>query len=870
MRISKRGVRAGWLSAVAVGAIAISSPGLAQQSPARLEYNLPAQDLGDALRAVAQASQREIIFVSDAVRGRRAPQLHGSYTVEEAVRALLAGTDLVAEFREDTVLVRGRTTASEVSRTASSDEEVVVTGTRIRGAPPTSPVISITRNDMADAGQSDLGDVIRSIPQNFGGGQNPGIAGGGTQGGPANQNLNNSSAPNLRGLGPDATLTLISGHRAAYDATNQGIDIAAIPVAAVERVEIVADGASALYGSDAVGGVINVILRRSFEGAVTSARFGASTDGGNEQQQYGLVAGHRWQSGGFMFALDYNHSTPITARNRSYASSLDDTTTLLAGQRQYAAVLSGRQQLSGSISLEIDGQFSDRDAQRASPFSATASVFQNGSFAWTNARSYSLTPTIRVELPSQWEANVTGTFGESRTRLRTQRYANGLETIRSLVLYENHMRTIEVGAEGPLLSAPGGPVRLAVGGGYRSPGLDVTVTNTSAGVTTTPTNYSDSRDIAFAYGELSVPLVSPINHSRFANRLSFNAALRYERYRGIEGVATPKLGLVYEPIPEISLRATWGHSFKAPTLNQENQNRAGSLLPGAIFVPSNLPAGATVIILSGGNPELRPERATTWSATMTVRPRALQGLTLEASYFDVRYRDRITTLAAGALSFLGNPIYQPLVTLSPTPQQVADAVAGLTQGLVNQTGQPFNPTNVGAIIDVSFQNLARQSVRGVDLSAEYRADLGPEERLRLLAAATYIKGDQQIIAGEATVQTAGVIFNPPHWRARAGATWQRSNLTLSTFVNYIGRDLDNRFQPFVGIDAQTTVDLVARIRSTADRSFLHGWEASFSILNLFGSDPSPIRTTNPTDVAYDSTVSSPVGRFIGVAISKSW
>src|SRR3546814_5220261 len=77
----------------------------------------------------------------------------------------------------------------------------------------------------------------------------------------ANGNLDSSSQLNLRGLGPDATLTLLNGHRLPYGGAFAGIDISAIPVAAVERLEIVPDGASAQYGSDAVAGVANKIGR---------------------------------------------------------------------------------------------------------------------------------------------------------------------------------------------------------------------------------------------------------------------------------------------------------------------------------------------------------------------------------------------------------------------------------------------------------------------------------------------------------------------------------------------------------------------------------------------------------------------------------
>jgi iron complex outermembrane receptor protein len=150
-----------------------------------------------------------------------------------------------------------------------------VTGTRIRGASGPSPVIVMTRRGLEEQGLADMASVSRIIPQNFTGGQNPGVAGGGDQGG--YNNINNSTTLNLRGLGSDATLTLINGHRLPYDAVNQGVDISTIPLAALERIEVITDGASALYGSDAVGGVANLILRRDYDGLQTSARVGAST-----------------------------------------------------------------------------------------------------------------------------------------------------------------------------------------------------------------------------------------------------------------------------------------------------------------------------------------------------------------------------------------------------------------------------------------------------------------------------------------------------------------------------------------------------------------------------------------------------------------
>jgi iron complex outermembrane receptor protein len=873
MRHSKRRIRAGWLAAVGLGAIAISSPALAQQQSPRLEYNLPAQGLGDALRAVARASQREIIFVSDAVRGRRAPQLQGSYTVEEAVHALLAGTDLVADFREDTVLVRGRDSASsEIAPQTTSDDAITITGSRIRGAQSPSPTLIISRDAMLNAGQNDLGEVIRDIPQNFAGGQNPGVLGGGSQGGILNQNLNNGSSLNLRGLGPDATLTLINGRRVAYDGVNQGVDLSAIPLAAIDRIEIVADGASANYGSDAVGGVANIILRRNLEGVTASARLGGATDGGNEQQQYSVVGGHRWSTGGVIATVEHDRSTAITARNRSYTAGLDDSATLVPEQRQYSAVVSAYQRLNEAIEIGLDGLFNDRQSERATAFRTTTNASTNGQIVEPRVRSFAVTPSIRWDLVSGWRASFVGTYAENRNELPSRSFSNSVETI-SDVVYENRTKALEVNAEGRLLTLPGGDARLAFGGGFRTITLDALVRRIAGGVSTTTRDNTDSRDVYFGYGELSVPLVGQSNRMPLIERFLFNAALRFERYEGVGGVATPKVGFIYEPIRDVTLRASWGRSFKAPTLNQLNQTRFGTLLPGAFFVPSDLAPGQTVIVLTGGasnRESLRPERATTWTTTLEVRPSFIPGLRLEASYYDILYRDRVVEPIIGLLESLGNPVFQSFILRNPTAQQLADIIADLPTGLVNNAGVPYDPAIVGAVIDTSLANVARQHVRGVDFTADYRIDLSADERLNLTGMASYIESDQQLSAGQPVLQLAGLIFNPPHWRARGGFTWQRSALTFSGFVNHIGGTSDNRFPPILRVGSFTSVDLTARLSSGDQSGLLRGVSAILSVSNLFNEQPEVIRNTNPADPPYDSTNYSAIGRFVSLTISKSW
>src|SRR3546814_3949271 len=96
-----------------------------------------------------------------------------SSDLKQAIERLLRGTNLVARFDDRAVIIRGRSIAATASEQQSSDA-IVVTGTRIEGAPPAAPVIRISSEDIRNAGQSDLGEVARSLPQSFGGGQNPG------------------------------------------------------------------------------------------------------------------------------------------------------------------------------------------------------------------------------------------------------------------------------------------------------------------------------------------------------------------------------------------------------------------------------------------------------------------------------------------------------------------------------------------------------------------------------------------------------------------------------------------------------------------------------------------------------------------------
>jgi outer membrane receptor protein involved in Fe transport len=172
-------------------------------------------------------------------------------------------------------------------------EEVLVTGSRIARADidSASPVTVIERAEMEITGLTDVGDLLQSMPS----------MSGSPIGTTTNNGGNGAVLIDLRGMGTARTLTLVNGKRVV-----DGGDYQAIPSTMIERVEILKDGASAIYGADAVAGVVNIITRRDFTGMELTAQTAdwADTDGAG-QDSFGLIAGREFESGNFVFGAEY-------------------------------------------------------------------------------------------------------------------------------------------------------------------------------------------------------------------------------------------------------------------------------------------------------------------------------------------------------------------------------------------------------------------------------------------------------------------------------------------------------------------------------------------------------------------------------------
>ncbi len=194
--------------------------------------------------------------------------------------------------------------------------DIVVTGSRIRGvAPVGSAVIAVSAADIQKTTASSVTDVLKQVPQIFSTGLTDATFTATT--GSGGSNLTRGAVINLRGLNPSATLTLIDGQRITTSGVAAAfVDPSIIPTFAIERIEVVPDGSSAIYGSDAIAGVVNVIMRKRVEGLELSSRYTFAD--GYDKFQIGGMAGHVWDTGHIMGAVEYSRTGTLFTTERDY------------------------------------------------------------------------------------------------------------------------------------------------------------------------------------------------------------------------------------------------------------------------------------------------------------------------------------------------------------------------------------------------------------------------------------------------------------------------------------------------------------------------------------------------------------------------
>ncbi len=191
-------------------------------------------------------------------------------------------------------------------------ETITVTGSNIRRVDieTANPVVTIDRAQIQKSGKLTVGDLLQELPSAAGGMTNPQVNNGGGNG---------ASLIGLRGLGANRTLVLIDGQRVIANTLVGGADLNTIPAALIDRIEVLKDGASSVYGSDAIAGVVNFIMRKDYQGAEFSADYGISDKDDGRRKGYHLTIGQSTDKGSVVAGIDYNKFDAVGAGHRDFS-----------------------------------------------------------------------------------------------------------------------------------------------------------------------------------------------------------------------------------------------------------------------------------------------------------------------------------------------------------------------------------------------------------------------------------------------------------------------------------------------------------------------------------------------------------------------
>ncbi|HEY7810898.1 MAG TPA: TonB-dependent receptor [Allosphingosinicella sp.] len=855
------------LASASIAATAYAAPAGAQL-PGEVIYSIPAQDLSRSLREVSLKSGRNIIAPADLVQGRQAPAISGPFTAEGAVGMLLTGSGLEARAVGDSLVIvvaPAPAVAGNEAQPERDSDTIVVTGTHVRGAAPTSPTLTISREEIDRTGAASVAQLMRKVPQNFEGGinqENFRVTGAGAD------VTEHGAGVNLRGLGQRATLVLVNGRRLAPSGAGSFVDVSLIPITAVDRVEILLDGASAVYGSDAVGGVVNFILRSKFEGFETSLQAGTTTEGGGTQLTASATAGHAWKTGHAMLSYEFHREQPILTGERDYTINMPGQDALFPAERRHSLFGVVGQSLAPGLNLEVTGSYADRHTER-SYFFAGVDIPVN---AAAHARSTGLTGSLTYDLGGSWLAEVTGGYFLSKTHQRQEQ--PGGQGLVNLFDTRNALLDFGLKADGSLFSLPGGPLKVAFGAQSRREEYRDLFTTVGA-----PQVRTGARNVRALFAEAYLPIFSSANRLPGLERLVVTAAARYEHYEELGWSFNPKLGLLWSPVAGLTVRGSYDTSFRAPLLSEQGGFYNAFYFPAALLYlnPAQAPSGDTALATAGSNPGIRPERSRTWTLGAEFRPRGVPGLSLSANYYAIRFSNRIA-LPTSQIVVVGNPAFEPIITRLPTLQQVT-AIVGGAASVRDFSGPGFTnggatPSAVDIIVDARINNTAVTTTRGIDLEGRYDFSLAASRFSLQLNANHILSFDDQLTRASPVIPTLDTPYHPVGWRARGGASWSLGGWSANAFINHVAAYHDNRTNTVVPVDSFTTVDagLSYAVAADSGTSWLRGSQISLNVQNLFDTPP-PRLLPDPGStrgVGYDPVNASGRGRFISIQLRKSW
>jgi len=906
----KLGALAGFVCCTLMSARAIADlPDAPKQS-----INIPADDLVACLELLAKQSGIEFIYDADQLKGVKAHGVSGDLTPKAAVMKLLEGTNLTLTEHQGAMLIAAppagerRTSnstpssegnaghagplsqpksgqsqtvpynaesADQKSKKNSTLDEIIVTGTHIRGeAPVGSALIVYTRADIEQSGSATLDQFARQMPQNFSGADtlattNTNANIGSFQQGAANNRFGGAGF-NLNGLGPGSTLTLLNGHRLAPGAFDGSlVDISQIPLSAVDRIEVLDDGASAIYGSDAVAGVVNIVTRKEFDGAETGFRYGGSTEGGATEYTASQLLGHSWRTGNFLLNYEYDHQGGLDASQRHWIGALGAPFSLIPENRRNSVFVTGSQDIGSETTLSADVLYSDRDFESNSILNVSSEMASQSSSG--HARESAATLSLDRHLFGDWHATITGNYSTIQQLENTGTFAlpayhlNGPTD--EQLLANSDIGGIDALGSGSLVSVYGGAVKASFGSSFRTEHYK------SYEFTGSPvTPISAQRQVASAYGEILVPYVGDANAQPWARRLEVSAAYRYDHYSSFGSTSNPKVGVLWEPVTGLRLRSTYGTSFQAPFLSQLGSPITSNT---ALIPDSRSSSGRSdVLEISGGNPALLPETSKSITAGFDYKPASASGLAVSMTYFYVLFKNRIQTPNLTPQALLSRPLLSPFIVLNPS---LADIQTYFNSPGFQGDMAGLGPSGVVAIVDSQLANIASTVESGLNFSARYSLPTAYGQ-FNFWASGTHLLEDRiQTAVFGPRFDIDNTLGEPTNWKVRGGLGWVRDGFTSSITINYANAYQNTLFTPSQTIGSWTTANFYLSYNTGSATSYLaRNLKIALSVQNLADRRPPYLRIPaadlppRQNAIPFDGANASPVGRLVSLQVTKGW
>lgn len=623
-------------------------------------------------------------------------------------------------------------------------QQVVVTGTRRVDrtlAQSESPVDVISASDLQRAGTTELAAALAQLlpSLNF---PRPSLTDASDAVRPAQ----------LRGLSPDQTLVLVDGKRRHTGAVvningTQGrgsapVDLNAIPISAIERVEVLRDGAAAQYGSDAIAGVINIVLKKGAKGGSVGGEIGGTDRGDGQRGQLDASLGLDLGGGGWLrFAAETGHQQ---RSNRAGVDTRDAATEPRKGQvnnrlgdpdsTKKSLLVNGQFELAGGVQLYGNASVNQRDTtsaafwrtQATATSNGVASLYPEGFLPLEDSRTRDLGLVLGLRgQAAGWQWDVSLNHGENRFDIavdNTANYSLGAASPRHFDAggLRNQQTLLNADASRELDWGLANPVVLTASAEVRQERYEV--------VAGEPNSYSGGGSLGFpgfrpsdagSHSRHDVAVYADVE-SQLTKDFSATAALRAEHYSDFGSATAAKLSGRYVVSPAIALRGTLSTGFRAPSLAQQYfATTSTNLINGALVEAGTFTVTSAAAQALGAVP-LKAEKSRNVSVGLQLSPTRDWQTTLDVYQIDIDHR----ILLSANLSL---------------PTALKSQLAA--QGLNVSTGRYFT-------------NALDTRTRGADLVSTLRQDWGAAGRSDFTLAYGYNHNTVRRVADNPAVLTA--------------------------------------------------------------------------------------------------------------------